>query len=374
MSGLDGMQQQLSQLLTTAKAQGYKIEQVVPEELQVHLQEMIELKAAREFINELEGREQGLQAVNASLQQQLQAKQSEIDDQPAESKALQVDLQQAHRSIDYYKKLAEDSQRRAERYQRKLANAVRVQIGADEAAAKIERLQQQVEQQQATISSLQNENLNAAVLFDELRAHDAQIMSTNEAKLAEALSHASTVESESELFSETFTSLIDTLESEHSSAAASLNTKTALLCQQETLCNVLVSEVTPLSRFFTRAYSVLQIYQVLFQTLSDPESSGIASLPPQLDALIADASDDLEQYDGVHAALSGTGGVPEERVRAQLLGLSHSASDMLTSFQFIKHDVHAFLQRVKTEPSAWSALKEKFGMLAGKSKRSSLHW
>jgi hypothetical protein len=374
MSSLDGMHQQLSQLMDTAKAQGYKIEQVIPEDLQVQFQEMTELKAAREFINELEGREQDLQIASASLLQQLQAKQAEIDDEPAKFKALQIDLQQAHRSIDYYKELAEDAERRAKRYQRNLANAVRVQTAADGAAAKIERLQQQVEQQQATISSLQTENFDAAVLFDELRAHDAQIMATNEAKLAEALSHTSTVESESELFSETFTSLIDTLESEHSSAAASLNTKTALIRQQETFYNIVVSEVTPLSRFFARACSVLQIYQVLFQTLSDPEASGITSLPPQLDALIADASDDLEQYEGVHAAVSEVGGVPEERVRSQLVDLAHSTSDMLTRFQCIKRDVHAFLQRVHTKPSAWSVLKEKFGMSSGQSKRPSLYW
>jgi chromosome segregation ATPase len=339
ISNLGDIQKQLSQILVEAKAQGHKIEDVIPEELQLQFQKMTELKAAREFIKDLESREKDLQAANATLRDKIKAKEAEIENQPAEFKALKVDLQQAHRHIDYYKELAEDSQRRAERYQRSLSNAVRDQIASEEAAAKISRLQTQLQQHQATILTLQEENRRAAETFDQLRTQDAQAMAANAAKLAEALSHASTVESESEQFSETFTTLIENLESEH---------------------NVIVSEVTPLNNFFRRAFSMLQIYQVLFQTLSDPSAPGIPVLPSQLESLMSAAALDLELYESVHSALREAEGVAQEQVREQLQGISGSAAEMLSSFGFIKGNVQMFLARLRRGPGTWAALKATF--------------
>jgi myosin heavy subunit len=360
ISNLGDIQKQLSQILVEAKAQGHKIEDVIPEELQLQFQKMTELKAAREFIKDLESREKDLQAANATLRDKIKAKEAEIENQPAEFKALKVDLQQAHRHIDYYKELAEDSQRRAERYQRSLSNAVRDQIASEEAAAKISRLQTQLQQHQATILTLQEENRRAAETFDQLRTQDAQAMAANAAKLAEALSHASTVESESEQFSETFTTLIENLESEHCSAAASLNSSSARIRHQETLYNVIVSEVTPLNNFFRRAFSMLQIYQVLFQTLSDPSAPGIPVLPSQLESLMSAAALDLELYESVHSALREAEGVAQEQVREQLQGISGSAAEMLSSFGFIKGNVQMFLARLRREPGTWAALKATF--------------
>jgi chromosome segregation ATPase len=350
------MQQQISQILTTAKAQGYNVEQVIPEDLQAQFQEMTELKAAREFIKDLESREQDLQIQNAKLSEALQSKQAEIDNQPAEFESLKTDLSQAHRNIEFYKNLAHNAERRALRYQRNFDSAVQVQIASDVAAAKIERLEAQIAYQQIIITRLQDENFQQAQLFDQLRDQDQQAMAENDQKAHAALQEASWVETESEQASEVYDDLIDTIESDHADTTALLNTRTALLHQQMSLYSGIASEVTPLQRFFTRAFEVLQIYQILFQTLSDPEASGIASLPPQLDTLLSSAAGDLEGYVVVHAALPG---IAEERVRNQLHELSGSATEMLSSFRCIKRDVHTFLQRVKSDPIIRAALKAK---------------
>jgi hypothetical protein len=370
MSSFGDMQKRLSHALAEARAQEYKIEEVITERMHDHFQKM-ELKAAREYIEEVEGREKDLQAENSNLLNKLKVKEDEMKDLLEDFKVKEVDLQQALRSINYYKGLAEDSQRRAQRYQRNLAVAVKDQVTSDEAIAKIERLQTQLKQHEATILKLQDENRKVAETFDQLRAQDAKAMEENEAKVAAILSHASAVETESEQFSETFTALIDTLESEHSAAAASLNDKTLLLHKTETLHNVIVSEVTPLNRFFDRTFSMLRIYQVLFQTLSDPYATGIAGLPQQLDALMVGAAVDLELYEGVHGVLCGFGGVAEEHVRLQLHGIWKSANSMLSSLQDIKADVASFLGRIQPEPNTWLAMKARFGR-AGKGKGVSI--
>jgi myosin heavy subunit len=369
MYSLGSMQQQISQTLTAAKTQGYKVEQVIPEELQVQSQEMTELKAAREFIKDLESRKQDLLIQNANLSNKLRSKQDEIDNPPAEIESLKMDLQQAHRDTAFYKDLAQNAERRAERYLRKLDSTVQAHVASDKAAATIERLQAHVEYQQTIIARLQSENFKQAQLFDQLRAGDMQVMAENNRKAAAALQEASWVEFESEQVTEVYDGLIDTIETSHADTTALLNTRTALLHHQETLYSGIVSEVTPLTRFFTRALAVLQIYQVLFQTLSDPESSGITSLPPQIDTLLSNAAEDLKQYVVVHAALSG---FPEERVRNQLHELSGSANGMLSSFRYINRDVHTFLQRVKSDPIVRAALKAKSMSSNAASRRWSL--
>jgi chromosome segregation ATPase len=180
MSSLGNMQQQICQILTAAKTQGYKVDQVIPEELQVQFQEMTELKAAREFIKDLEAREQDLLIQNANLSDELRSKQDELDNPPAEIESLKMDLHQAHRNTAFYKDLAQNAERRAQRYQHNFDTAVQVQDVSDKAAAKIERLQAHVEYQQTIIDRLQDENSKQAHLFDQLRGRDKQVMAEND--------------------------------------------------------------------------------------------------------------------------------------------------------------------------------------------------
>jgi DNA repair exonuclease SbcCD ATPase subunit len=367
MDTLGDMQKQLSEIIVNAKVKGYKIEDVIPKEMHDHFKEMGELQTAREFIQEIQSREHDLQADNNFLQAKLKEKEAEIDDQPADFEALKVDLQQAHRQIDYYRELGEDSQRRAQRYQRELSVAIKDQAASNELIAKLERLQNELNQQHCTIQQLLTENERAAKNFADLRAQDAKLIAANEAKVAATLSHASQVENESEQFSATFTTLIDNLESEISSAAASLNDKATLIHKTETLYNAIVSEVAPLNRFFSRAFKMLHVYQILFQSLSDPHAPDIASLPLELDPLMEGATQDLYVYNEVHRTMCEDAGIAGERARTHLNGISRSATDMLLSFEGIKADVATFLARLKKEPSTWAVMKAKFGF-SGKKK------
>jgi hypothetical protein len=362
MITLGDLQKQLSEIVVNARTQGYKMEDVIPEEMHDHFKQIGELRAAREYIQEMQARENDLQAENNDLQAKLREKESEIDDQPADFKALKVDLQQAHRQIEYYRELSEDSRRRAERYQTELSLAVTDQAAANEAIARAERLEKELDQHQCTVRQLLAENERAAETFANLRAHDATLIAANEAKFAAILSHTSEVENESEQFSETFTTLIHDLESEILSASASLNDKAALAHRTETLYNAIVSEVAPLDRFFSRAFRMLHVYEILFRSLSNPSASSIASLPLELDPLMEEASQDLYVYGEVHRTVCEDAGVAGEQIRTHLNGISKSANDMMESFGSVKADVATFLARLKKDPSTWAAMKAKFGM------------
>lgn len=190
------------------------------------------------------------------------------------------------------------------------------------------------------------------------------------------MSHTSQIENENELFNETFTTLIDKLEFEVSSAATSVNDKATLLRKMEILHNAIFSEVAPLNRLFSRALKVLQIYQMLFQSLSDPCNSDIASLPLELDPLIEGAMQDLYVYNEVHRTMCQDSGLAGEHIRVHLNGISKSANDMLQSLSSIKGDMANFLARLKKEPGTWAAMKAKFGISGKKKvigKRFSVH-
>jgi chromosome segregation ATPase len=157
MTSRGDLQKQISQVLSTVQLQGYKIEDVIPEEMQDHFQEMTSLKEARQYITEVEARERDLQVENTKLLKKLEIKQAEIDNQPEEFKTRTVDLQQAKRSVDYYKGLADDSQVRVDRYQRKLADAAKQLNVTDEANRTIQRLQAELEDQRVIRVQLEQE-------------------------------------------------------------------------------------------------------------------------------------------------------------------------------------------------------------------------
>ncbi|EDU43563.1 PspA-IM30 domain containing protein [Pyrenophora tritici-repentis] len=373
MSNLGDLQKQLSQILAGAQAQGYKIEQIIPKEMRVHFQDIAELKTAREFIREMEKHEKDLQAENEELLAKLKEKEQEIEDQPADFRALKVDLQVAHRMIEFQKEISEVSTRRAKRAEQNFNKAARDQIASDELAAKIVRLQREIEQQQSTIRNLQEENQRAAEVFEALRAQDAETIVAKDAELADMLSHSSQVETESEQFNETFTTLIDSLETENCSSAALLNDKTLLLNKMETLYDVVVGEITPLDNFYARTLDMLQIFQGLFQTLSNPNPAAMATLPQDLDSLMTTASQDLSYYQDLYTSLSGTGSVAEQEVCRKLHSIFTSANAMLMVFSVIKVDAERFLGRLSSEPSTWASMKAKLGLSStGTSKRFSV--
>lgn len=361
MATLEDLKQRLCQILSEAQAQGYKTDDIISEEVQEHFPGNDELSIAHEVIQGLKIREKTLESANKALQVVLKVKEEELADQPEDFKALKVDLKQARMHIDYYKQLAEDSQRRADRYQESLELVTKEQVAVADVAAKNEQLYRELTEHQSMIHKLQNENQRSAEIFTLARAADKKAMAANEAKLAAMLSHASQVENESEVLSEAFSNLIETLESDNVTSASLLNNKEVLLRKMEILYNVVVSEAAPLKRFFSRAFHVLQIYQILFRKLSDPYVPAIGSLPAELDVLMKGASEDLHAYHEIHEVLSGPGGAAEDQLRVELNGMSRSADGMLRSLYFVKGDVESFLGRLHAEPGTWLAMKAGFG-------------
>lgn len=155
----------------------------------------------------------------------------------------------------------------------------------------------------------------------------------------------------------------DTLENENVAARSLFNDRGALLNKMEVLYSVVVSEVAPLKWAFRRVLQMLQLYQGLFQTLSDPHGTAIGSLPPDLNALMTGACDDLHAYQEIHRMFSGDGGAVKDQIRKELGGMFESAGGMLTSLHYIKRDVEAFLARLRAEPGAWFTMKTKFGSI-----------
>ncbi|EUC37703.1 hypothetical protein COCCADRAFT_22678 [Bipolaris zeicola 26-R-13] len=319
---------------------------------------MDETEELHQKIVELQYKEEKLRAENNALQQALeeqailiqelyQEKAGENDKEKVANYAeyvqtLQVDLNQAHHQIEYYKVLAEDSQRRAIRYQESLTQATKDQVAVSHVEAQKEQLQRELAEHKFIIHKLQSENKHAAENFERLRERDKKALAACELRLADLVSHACEVETESEAFSDVFTNLIDTLENENITARSVLNDRGALLNKMEVL------------------YSVV-VYQGLFQTLSDPHMTAIGCLPPGLDALMTGASDDLHAYQEIHSMFSGVGAAMEDQIRNELGGMSESAGGMLRSLHYIKRDVEAFLARLRAEPGAWFSIKAKFG-------------
>ncbi|KAL6157073.1 hypothetical protein ACJQWK_06865 [Exserohilum turcicum] len=368
MTYQENLQRQIAQLISDARAQGHEMEQIVPKEVQIHFRATNELKEAQELIEQLEAREKDLQATNAALQTSLKASEEILAAKINDIENCEVDLNQARHQINYYQELSQDSRRRAERYQSSLALATKNQVTAselsaknDQLLAKNEHLQRELMNQESTIRQLQDENQRAAEIFASLRAEDVKAMAAIEARLAELESHASVVETESEAFSEVFSNLVEKLECENTTAASLLNDKGVLLRKMELLYNVVASEISPLNRFFGRAFQMLQIYQNLFQKLSDPCVSGVGSLPQDLDALMEGAGQDIHAYHEMHEIFSYDGGMAEEHIRDELKSMSQSADAMLGSLRFIKRDVEGFLTRLHKEPGTWLAMKARFG-------------
>ncbi len=184
MAGRGKYQKQVADLVASAEAENLKIEDILPEDILGHFQELGELKVARELIKDHQYREKELQAANETLEKKLKEKRKEIEDVPEETKALRVDLQQAQRQIELHKALLKDAQERSERYQRQLKEIVDKRQADDLNIAKIERLQTEVDEQQAFITKLVEENRAIEATYTKQRVVDVKTTQQMEKELA----------------------------------------------------------------------------------------------------------------------------------------------------------------------------------------------
>lgn len=184
MLGRGEYQKQLAALVASANANNLKFDDILPDGLKEHFQEMTELQRAREYVKDLEEREKGLLAEKDALKMELSEKQIEIDNLPTEHQARKVELHQAERQIALYKETSEDLAKRAERYRRQLEDVVVQKQAGASATEKIEHLNTQIIDQQAVIDKLMDDNRKFEVMFQQLREADVKALDHKEKQLA----------------------------------------------------------------------------------------------------------------------------------------------------------------------------------------------
>jgi len=351
------LQKQLSSVLQAIKSQDYRIEDVIVDDMRHLLPGLVELDAARETITELEHREQTLQDRNDDLSAQLKAKDAEVQDEPADLASLSMELQQATRRIQLFKEVAEDANKRVERYEAKMKEALSKQAAADYVSASMEILEAQVRSQQLAYQKLVQQQNEAAEATKQQRARYQHafnaLQSTindKDTQLEAARHEIARIESEALAISDAHTSLIDTLEADHANVSAAVNTKTIRLHKTTMMHEALQSSVAPLDDFFRRAVQILDVYQALFRNLSNPACSVPAALPRSLESSMQLAANDLLAYQRITTSAEAGNHAPHGRVGEQLEAIASNAGLMYEYLDVIQNDVTKFLGRQHAKP------------------------
>jgi hypothetical protein len=377
MTSRSDISRQLSQLVAVINAQGIKFEDVMPEEMQAHFQEMLALKEARAYIKEVEGREKELQASNASLLVQLEAKQAEIDDQPEEFKALKVDLQQSQRQIELYKDLADHHEARAERYQCRMEEACKAQTTALVEAEKIERLERQLSDCGASVPKLLQENRALRETHEKEHAADLNLIGEKDAMILTLINRVSQLKAiqlmadvESNQFNDQCYSLIDEIGQEASTAAEVVNFKSVKLFElqesHDQLCSAVASELAPLTRLYDHVFSVMEEFKEIFRSLSDPQTRIIPYIPRSLNGMLDAANDELLAYqrisDGIHnEPLTQKYSLAQQKIIQHVDEIAKAAAHICTGVEDFKEDISSFLDLLHKYPATWATAKVQLG-------------
>lgn len=422
MASRGEFQKQMAALVGAAKAKDLTLENILPQEMLEHFQEMIQLKEAQAYIKELEEREKKLQAANDTLTKDLDEKRAVIEDLPEEFKAMKVDLKQAKRQIILHKEIAEDARERAEHYQRQLKEVTNKQQTDASTTEKIEQLQIEIDDQQALITKLVEDSRTTNATFAQLRKSDTKAIEKKDKELAKKnmeladkdkklaekdkelaekdevlaqiryefrkVSDDNVTSMETELndtvsmMSDETDTMIEDLEKEdlelqeqNLNLEVQISTTKAQLHQlslsheqvisSETrkahLSAAAVTEIKPLTRFYKAMLQVLKSYAELFQTSPDnvPNMSVI-------DTMLEEASDALESYLEMNKLMRA--GVEECEnddmdhiaLRKELESLAEYATDSQISVETIRHGFWDFLEQLSNEPKVLSTMN---GML-----------
>jgi molybdopterin converting factor small subunit len=339
------LQQQLSDIFAAAKSNGYKFEEVIPEDMKSQFNGLVQLKVARTCIKEVEAREKELQLANEKLIAELEEKQQRLDCKPGELTHLELNDKQLNHQIDYYKKLAEDAQGRANRYHARLRELTNKQKRENETATQIKHLE-------AVIQA-----------YDKMHVSHKRTLAMKDEEIAHLSTKMQTIETEKSAMdeiTEVCSSLIDTLEAETNRIAIQLNHHSLTMQHNEKQVSAAVSELLPLNRFYDRAFAILRLYQAVFQRLADPRAVSITSLPTrELNALFRAADDDLYQYGEVHKMMQ-VEGLAQDAMRVQVEMLADHATRLHGSLGAMRKDTVGFLERIAREPSVWRVMKARF--------------
>lgn len=184
MAGRGLYQKQLAAIVAAAAADNLTIDSILPGEVQKHFRESKELMRAQERILELEGREQELQAANKHLTDTVNARNIQIDNLHEDHEARKIELQQTHRQVEVHKEVNQIAEERVERYRQQLKEIVNKQQTDDTATKKIQDLQTQVANQEATIAKLVDDMNKSEALFKDIRQCDKNALERVELQLA----------------------------------------------------------------------------------------------------------------------------------------------------------------------------------------------
>ncbi|KAF2124655.1 hypothetical protein P153DRAFT_349752 [Dothidotthia symphoricarpi CBS 119687] len=360
------LQEQLSKILAAANSAGLKFEDVIPDEMADYFQGMTQLKAAQDYIKDLEFQQTQLSAENSKLTAKLKAAEEEIENQPEEFKEMKVELQQANRQADCWQKCYEDALTRVETYQRQLQERLQPRFAVDDdSVKKIERLKHELDQQKAINAKLVQENQVASALFEALQPQYAREVEEKDVELRrvvkeldESQATIAAIESENEQVSDTCNVIIEFLESENENAAKAIQHHSTNARDANRLCSVIRSEITPLNTFFSYALAILDTYRSVFQALAAPYAHtfpATSTLDKDLDA----AADHLEFYRVMHQATQIEGEV-DDSVRTQVNEVAGKAGEMYLSLDRMKVDVEKIMEMRRRHPVGKNGKRRSF--------------
>jgi hypothetical protein len=374
------IQRQISQIVSTVNAQGLKFEDVIPDEMRIHFQEMVALKEAHAYIKEMEVREKELETSNAGLLTQLETKQAEIDEQPEELRALKVDLQQSRNHIKYYQGLADYHEASAERSQRKLTEACRAQKIAANDADKIEALERNVAERDIVIYKLVKENRAMVETHEAEHEENLAVIGEKDAVIFALTNRVNQTEAEkimadenSEQVADTCNSLVENIEQEAMTAAEVVNSKSIKLFEMreshDRLCSAIASELTPLNRLYDHIYGIMKVYRSIFQGLLDPRTHVVPHIPQSLDSMLDAANDELYAYqqvsDEIHSqSLVQKHDSAHQKVVQQVDNIAKAAARTCTNVEELRDDVSKFLDRLRNNPDTRLNTKPQCGSAA----------
>jgi chromosome segregation ATPase len=363
--GIGDLRQRMAVILTEAKSQGHRLQDLIPEELQGNFYGVKELKTAKECIKEGEEREKQLQQRNEKLTKKLVAAEKVVKDLPEDHKQLQIDVGQLTQRVAFYQKLKNDAEDQARSANQNLLVALKKVVASDAKDAKIEELEELCARQTVITFKLTQESQNAGNMFQTLRDNHMLALEKKETKVMElekavkeAQAYSTQIEKESEGFETAYTDLVDRLEKENGDCATALNEAlkhTRVLNQVNAAA---VSEAHILRKLYEHSNIVLLIYQKIFQQLLS-NSQQMIWLPDSLQSTLDKAHKECEALTIIRGAFKSEG-IPDDRVREELFGLAVAANNMQESLQAIAGDVATFLMALRQKPDLWLAIRMRF--------------
>lgn len=352
------LQNQLAAILAEAKKQGFSHVDLLPLEVQDHYQ-------ARISALETEVEEIGEQ-IRCLVDQLQQAKQAvEPIDIPENAEQLQVQLDLAKKSSDFYEKLMHEAEDRATKYQRKWEEALRKQISAEDAAKQINRLEVENRNLQQSKIMMLDEIRRMKSIYDTLRERDLaalvdkeEKLMTSEKQLAEFDIKFEKLLQDNLAYEKQSDEVISTLD-----AVVTETTHEARVSRQQQ--SLTFSEIQPLRRFYSYANDILAIYQGIFKQLlntTEPNVTFSCDFREMVNSRLRAASEEFQAFHTVRA-LFAEEDTPGTEHSKQLDDLAKSAQQMSSTLELIGVDVSKYLWDLQRRPNIRNLIRMKFGVV-----------